>query len=320
MTETDMSLILSDSLLDAVATRAAGYDYRVWGYGEGPALLGMLRAGELLKKPSFIDTVSSLVAPAFRSETDPTDHLIPVEVLLELRRLRPGLPVEGLIDRFCQAVIGAARPRRGQPPVHRPDLGNLSNTIWVDCLHTDAPGLTLAGFAGESASLTEEISAVLQGDVGLFSHGYDIATEQANHVHWGRGQGWALHGLVLGAESAKLHARLIALLKAMDTFERAGRWHTIVDDPSSPVENSVSALVASGILLGVARNRLPERWLPLAERALAAAVASLDHDGGLPVSEATPVGDPTNYINRQSGIFPWGQGPLLLALIERRKY
>lgn len=314
------SEILSDHLLLAVAHRAASYDYRIWGFGEGPALLGMLRAGELLSQQSLIDTVAALVEPALHADIDPTDHLIPVEVLEELQRLRPDLAAEHLIERFSTAVMAATRPRPHQPPVHRPDLSHLSSMIWVDCLHTDLPGLTLAGFHDAAIALAEEVCGVMQDESGLFSHGYDITTELANQVHWGRGQGWALHGLVLGASSPALQSRLEALLRALETWEKDGSWHTIVDDRDSPIEHSVSALVASGILSGISQERLSKSWLPLAERALSSAVQALDDDGGLPVSEATPVGDRENYLTRRNGVFPWGQGPLLLALIEGRNH
>jgi hypothetical protein len=51
-------------------------------------------------------------------------------------------------------------------------------------------------------------------------------------------------------------------------------------------------------------------------RSAAAAVAALDGRGGLPVSVATPVGVPRDYLQRDTGVLPWGQGPLLLALLS----
>ena len=320
MSQRELSELLSDDLLAAVARRAASCDYRIWGFGEGPALLGMLRAGELLSDAALIDGVAACVAPALERTTDPTDHLIPVEVLLELHRLRPEWSVLAPVDRFCAAVLNAERPKAGQPPVHRPDLSPLSLTIWVDCLHTDLPGLALAGHALDAARLGEEVCAVLQDERGLFSHGYDIATRRPNGVHWGRGQGWALHGLALGPDSPELLIRLDRLVEAIAQTEVDGRWHTIVDNPDAPLENSVSALVASGVLAAVSAGGLSERWLPLGRRALIAAASAVDSDGGLLVSEATPAGNAENYLVRGSGVFPWGQGPLLLALIEGRKF
>jgi unsaturated rhamnogalacturonyl hydrolase len=300
---------------EAVAARAVEYPFLVWGFGEGMALLGLLRAGALLDRPEWIDRVTDLVVPSLHGAPDPADHLIAVEVLDELARLRPDLEVEPAVRRFCETVLNASRPVPGRLAVHRPDLPDLDTTVWVDCMHTDAPGLTLAGLPGQAAQLVEEVSAALQDETGLFSHGYDVATGRANGVHWGRGQGWALRGLVSIAASAARY-RAWRLLGALARWEQDGRWRAIVDDPEAPVEASVSALAAAGILHGVKSAVITADWLPLAERALAAAVEEVDTAGGLPVSEATPTGAREVYLSRGTGVFPWGQGPLLLALLD----
>ncbi len=297
------------AVIEAVAQRALAYPFKVWGFGEGMALLGLVRAGVLLDRPQWIDAVADLVAPSLTAPPDPTDHLIPVDVLRELARHRP-VPIDSAIARFTAAVAGAHRPVPGQPPVHRPDLPGLASLIWVDCLHTDGPGLP----RDSAARLVEECSAVLQDGTGLFSHGYDVATGRANAVHWGRGQGWALHGLaavtaarpgLAAPEYDTVATRLVRLLEALRRFEDDGSWRTIVDDPAAPVEHSVSALVAA----------CPAVEPSVRRRALAAALDVLDGDGGLPVSAATPVGPPATYLDRATGVFPWGQGPLLLALL-----
>ncbi|GAB3836523.1 glycoside hydrolase family 88 protein [Dactylosporangium cerinum] len=180
--------------------------------------------------------------------------------------------------------------------------------IWVDCLHTDGPGLVATGHPAAAAALVEEAAAVLQDASGLFSHGYDTATAAPNGVHWGRGQGWALHGLL----AAGLRPRATQLLTALAAHEQDGSWRTIVDDPAAPIEHSVSALIAADTLRDA-------DWAAMGRRALDAAVAALDADGGLPVSSATPVGPPATYLDRQTGTYPWGQGPLLLALLSARQ-
>lgn len=43
-------------------------------------------------------------------------------------------------------------------------------------------------------------------------------------------------------------------------------------------------------------------------------VAALDAHGDLAVSSATPVGGPDTYRHRDTGTYPWGQGPVLQAL------
>jgi rhamnogalacturonyl hydrolase YesR len=293
-------VVARPDLVTAVAERALEYPYRTWGFGEGMALLGLIRAGAGLGNPQWIDAVADLVGPTLDRPRGPTDHLIPVDVLRELARYR-AVPIGGAVQRFASAVVDADRPVPGRPRVHRPDLPGLSTVVWVDCLHTDGPGLT----AGAAAVVVEESAATLQDASGLFSHGFDVATGRANGVHWGRGQGWALHGLAAVPAAAP---RLERLLDALARHEVEGSWRTIVDDPSAPFEHSLSALVAAS----------PAVAVPMRRRALAAAIAALDGAAGLPVSSATPVGPPSTYVDRDTGVFPWGQGPLLLALMGER--
>ena len=275
--------------LEAVALRALEYPYKVWGFGEGMALHGLLRAGELLRRNEWVDFVADLVEPTLHATPSPLDHLIPLEVLVELHRLRPALDIADAAQRFVRAAVSGP---------HRPDLAGLSTQIWVDCLHTDGPGLRLAGHPQAAAEAVQLGCDRMQHASGLFSHGFEMSTSKANAVHWGRGQGWALHGLTaVGSPST---ARLLA---ALARHEEAGSWHTIVDDPATPIEHSVSALVAAAV---------PST--PMGQRALRAALAALDPNGGLPVSSATPVG---SYLDRETGVFPWGQGPMLLALLNQ---
>lgn len=280
----------------------------------------MLRAGELLGDDSLVDHVATRIHPKLIADAAPTDHLISVEALSELQRLRPDLDVHASIKRFLVAIRHAERPATWAPAVHRPDIEHLSRTIWVDCMHTDGPGLEIAGYSNDSVTALEEASTALQDEGGLFSHAYDVDAAAPSGVHWGRGQGWALHGLVLGARSANLDYRLDALLGALARTEADGAWRTIVDDPSAPFEASVSAIVASGILTGVTTGRIAPKWVPLAHRALLSAVDQLDPHGGLFVSEATPAGTPASYHTRKTAVYPWGQGPLLLAMLEGRNH
>jgi rhamnogalacturonyl hydrolase YesR len=303
--------------IEQVAERTAACDYRIWGFGVGPALLGLLRAGRRTGRQDLVGRVRALVEPALDRPPDPTDHLICVEVLIELARLRPELRIAGSCERWRRAVVEAARPYPDRPPVHRPDA-DWPNTIWVDCLHTDGPGLVALGETAAAVRQVEESCAALQRPDGLFDHGYDVAAGRGNGVAWGRGQGWALLGLVgtlRGAPDRRLAARLRRLVEAMAHHERNGRWRTIVDDPSAPWEDSTSAMTALAVRSAITAGVLPASYAGLAGRAYARAAAAVS-GGGLVVSEATPVGPPDVYRTRAEGIHPWGQGPLLLAMLE----
>jgi rhamnogalacturonyl hydrolase YesR len=54
---------------------------------------------------------------------------------------------------------------------------------------------------------------------------------------------------------------------------------------------------------------------PMERNARAAVMKLIDEDGALAlVSDATPIGSLNMYATRPTGVFPWGQGPLLLML------
>lgn len=295
--------------------RTLDYPYKIWGFGEGPALLAVLRAARAHGRPDWVDAVAELVAPSLTAAPDEeVDHLVPVEVLLELR---PRLDVSAALDRFVAAVAGAARPEPGQPRVHRPHHPVLGRMVWVDCLHTDGPGLAALDRLDDAVDVTAESVQALQDATGLFSHGYRVDIGEASGVHWARGQGWALYGLVGLLErvpDATLSAALDRLLRALAAHAIDGRWRTIVDDPNSPEEASLSPMVAATVRRGIAAGVVDPEWQALADRALAATLDAVRSDGTLLVSEATPVGPPATYYERGEGVFPWGQGPLLDAL------
>lgn len=315
------------NLVRRVAAATDRCEFTVWGYGVGPALTGLVRAGRELGRPELVDGVVRRVAPALGSREDdpavpgaprpePTDHLIPVETLL-------ALPVDtgAAVEAFRRAVLEAVRPVTGRPRVHRPDLERWRSTVWVDCMHTDGPGLALLGELDAAVALTRDACRALQREDGLFDHGYDVASGNGNGVAWGRGQGWALLGLtgvLRHRHDDELAERLARQVAALASYEEDGRWHTVVDRADAPIELSTSAYVALAVGEGVETGAVDPAYKELAERALQAAVDETV-DGVLPVSDATPVGAAEeDYFHRPAGLHPWGQGPLLLALLDRK--
>jgi len=120
-----------------------------------------------------------------------------------------------------------------------------------------APGWSLSGPAGAghgrgaladlAASLLLSHARVLQDDRnGLFSHGFDDASDQPNGIFWGRARGWALLGLgdtlqaLPGNHPARLEIaqRGRALAAGLRSTEaEPGCWHTVVDAPWTYVEH-----------------------------------------------------------------------------------
>lgn len=322
----------------AVATRAMDYPFKyratgAWGFGEDICLRALHEYAALSGDDAPRRFVEELVRPwcvsAAAAPVLPNgDHVAPGVVLLDL--------YEATGDEVYLAAaskLGELYRSFGEVdgiPVHRPDLAGLNTLIWVDCIALDAPFLVRLGRAAADTSWTElgvrslhAYTAAL-ADGALFRHGYDVVQKRRSPCVWGRGNGWALHGLVdtLEVESdPRASDLLVAQVAALVGLQApGGLWHTILDEEDSPLENSTAAFYASGVRKALRLGLLEEsaELTALVERATRAAVGATGPDGGMPISYATPVGERATYVNAPTGVFPWGQGPLLLALMEEQ--
>jgi unsaturated rhamnogalacturonyl hydrolase len=321
-------------LIDRVAAATTRCPYKVWGFGESIAMEGLLAAGGRHRRfAAALLERWAVEAPPLR--TEPLAHVAPGVPLLTLfaETTDPALLTRAteLADLMGEFAVGAAGAR-----IHRPDLTGWEHEVWVDCMHLDGPFLTRYGaMTGRDdaidlgADLLLSHARVLQDEAtGLFSHGFDDATGQRNKLHWGRGQGWALLGLVdtlrelplAHPARAEAHQRLTGLVDGLAATEaEAGDWSTVVDHLETYREPSVSAFVALSVHRAAASSLVDAGRRELADRAWRAVVSQVAPDGTLPgVSDATPVGATAeHYGTRPRGVFPWGQGPVLLAAIER---
>ena len=324
---------MTADLIERVAASTMRLPFKRWGFGESIAIGALLAAGGAAttfagaQLRAWVESAPPLTA-------EPLAHVAPGVPLLELVQLTGE---ERLLTRARElaAVLDHAPIGQFGARIHRPDLDGWQHEVWVDCMHLDGPFLSRlaqyeadARWADLGAELLLSHARVLQDDrSGLFAHGFNDASGRSNGVYWGRGQGWALLGLVdtldalpkSHAAAGELAQRLLALATGLVRTEaESGQWHTVVDAPDTYLEPSVSAFAALGVAQGVAQQRLPAAMLALAERALAATIAGIDAEGRLvDVSDATPVGaDKQHYAQRGRGVFAWGQGPALLALVR----
>lgn len=324
----------------AATAHALAYAYRVWGFGEEIALRALLDVHALTGDHRPARFVHDLVSEWSRARPRlaPQDHVAPGVPLLQLHAahgdahlLDTALDLGQLLANF---------PREDGIAVHRADLGPWRTTIWVDCMALDAPFLaTLARATDDDAWLTLGVSqltayarALRDPATGLFHHGYDVSARQVSPCRWARGNGWALHGMADTLELlpidhpdrkqlVNLLGELLAALAARQ--DTTGLWPTVLDDPTTPLERSTPALFASAAMKARRLDLVPtelHRTVDLmSARAVQALIQSTDADGGLRVSNATPIGDRATYAGRDVGVYPWGQGPLLLTLLEQQR-
>jgi unsaturated rhamnogalacturonyl hydrolase len=300
------------------------YPFRAWGFGEGIGVRALLEAARVLGDPGYEAFTRGLFS-AWLGRGGPAtfeDHVAPGYELLELYE-RTSEPA--LLDAARRlAALHARFPVQNGVCLHRPDQPGFRRQIWVDCMHIDGPFLARLGrITGEAAYFDRAAEAVLgyarllQQPDGLFRHGWEAACG-VNGQPWARGNGWALMGMIdTAAELPSGHAALpelrerIALLVAAlrSTQDPCGLWHTVIDDDATYLETTLAVMVATSIPDGQMRSA-----------AEAAVLRHVDEAGELMlVSEATPVAEKRMYATRPFGVFPWGQGPLVLLLCQIAK-
>jgi unsaturated rhamnogalacturonyl hydrolase len=319
--------------LEAVADVTMRWNYRVWGFGEAIALRGLLRAGDVLDDPAPLGFVHGILRSWLGRGVARTneDHVGAGRELLELHRrtrdpqfLDAARKLAALNESF---PIGSNGQR-----YHRGDTPGWRWQIWVDCMDVDGPFLAaLAHATGEARYFDQAVGELLgyartlQSDNGLLFHGFERDCGRNGEL-WARGNGWALMGLVdtlialprAHPAWAELQQRTVALVEALAaTQDSSGMWHTVIDDPATYLESTLATMAAYAVREGIEHCVLDARHADMERKARAAMHAQVAPDGALQrVSDATPVGARAVYATRPFGVFPWGQGPLLLALCQ----
>ncbi len=164
---------------------------------------------------------------------------------------------------------------------------------------------------------------------GLWYHGW---TFQGRHnfaeAFWARGNAWItiaipelfaiLPGLK-GSDRRFLTAVLQAQVNRLAALQNdKGFFHTLLDDPNSPIEASATAGIAYGINRGVAIGLLDRRFTHTAICARQAVVGCIGKDGLVSnVSDGTPMGHTLDfYRSIPDTPTPYGQALTMLMLVD----
>ncbi|MGA2528767.1 MAG: glycoside hydrolase family 88 protein [Acidimicrobiales bacterium] len=347
-------------LLCSVADTLPRLAYETWGFGDSVAFDAMIEASTALDDPSYVRFAHGW-ARSWATRAVP------------FRRLdctAPGRAMVAISRRYSDARLLAAlvaladyllsRPRIGgvfatweQSPLMRPYgpeqldprgealLAARPAGVFVDCLHFDPPFLAALGVACGTeaywrAGLEQARGYVelLQRPSGLFDHFVLEGESGSFGPGWGRGQGWALLGLleVLAAvqdqllddtarESAEIcRGAAAALVAAMINCQRDdGHWAAVVDCPRSEEEYSTAAFMAHGVAralsMGVVNGSAARKC---AQRAFEAVRNAINTEGRLEKVSAAVMActEASHYEHVPVGfLVPWGQGPAVLALV-----
>jgi unsaturated rhamnogalacturonyl hydrolase len=342
-------------VLVAVAEGLVQMPYKTWMFGDSVAFEGMLAASRVLKDDRWLQFARGFIR-AWATRAKPyvrLDCTAPGLAMCEIYRATGDpLALDGALELASYLV---SRPRIGgvfatweRSPLQQPygpallsekELALLANPpagVFIDCLHFDPPFFAALGsvtsvskWADEGAEQAIGYVRLLQTSSGLFDHFVLEGSPETYGPGWGRGQGWALLGLLDVLEllpsahplRPDLEASAARLIGAMVQLQRNdGHWYAVVGDPASGDETSTAAFMAAGIRRAVRMRLGGDGVLIAADRALEAALASTDPDGNLKgVSAAVNACTaPSHYAHVPRGfVVPWGQGPLALAIAER---
>ena len=344
--------------LRAAADRLMSYDFKPWFYGDSIGFEGLVAASWLLDDQRYLDFARSfLLSWAARDEPrGPDDNTVPGLVLCELAQefedqtladaalrlghyLRARRHIQGVPVTFEDASRSLREPYGPVPPneADRRLLDDPGAGIYLDCLHFDPPFFAaLAGLSAGEGWMAEAVSTALgyasllqDPESGLFYHFWLERPQRAYGLGWGRGQGWALLGLLDVLDRLQpgdagwepLASAAERLIEAMLRTQRAdGSWHAVAGTAASGNESSTAAFMVIAFQrarrLGLGDSAALET---AASEAWEATLGALDGSGlltGVSAAVYSSTVDEHYHAVPVGFDVPWGQGPLLVAAAE----
>lgn len=209
--------------------------------------------------------------------------------------------------------------------------------LWDDTLFMTCLFLARAGKRFDRTDWVEEavyqflVHARYLSDrvTGLWYHGWTFnGRHNFANAFWARGNSWItiaipeLFAIVtdLPASTRRFLSNvLLAQVTQLENHQRRdGFFHSLLDDPTAPVEASATAGIAYGVSRGIELGLLPERFRDMAKKAFAAVLTCIDQDGIVQnVSDGTPMGHTLDFYRQIPNIpTPYGQALTMLMLVD----
>ena len=300
--------------LIAIRTMDRGIDGYSW--GQTVAMKGLLATGNWEYVKAIIDGyIEKDMEPKNVNDCAIGDVLITLYELLGDERYiekarRLGNFILSCKDRLPSGGI-----------VHEPGSGQL----WIDTVYMICPFMVRLGEPYREEGLRQlkiHIQYLMNPNVYLFHHAWDENTLSLTPHYWARGNGWMLATLVevipyLQEEERVYFESIIrnmveTLFKIQD---KSGLWHTLINMKGTYLETSGSALLGYGINKAISLGIISEIYKDTVNRLFSGIKLRISKEGDvLGVSEGTGPGDYIYYATRSTGIFPHGQGSVLLFL------
>jgi rhamnogalacturonyl hydrolase YesR len=247
-------------------------------------------------------------------------------------------------ERLSDGTISRAASWPGQPQ------NNLSTFLWSD---DQFMGIALLARAARNAGLPRDLAATYADfcarqqvsfashmqdpSDGLFFHGYNAFTNETSCCKWGRANGWVMMAhaevystLTAVAPNHPLLPQIAAIWRAHAAGMRAaqgadGRWHQVLDDASTYLETSVTAMAVYSLSDGVLGGALDRAtFAPVVEAAWAGAAAQVQADGTVDgICEGTGIGADVAFYQARStayGVSDPGIGSVFRAALAYDRF
>ncbi len=211
--------------------------------------------------------------------------------------------------------------------------------IWVDCLYAVNPFLSMAAVVLDRPELHEESIAQYEGmeaqlynqELKLFHQVKNFGPEGCTSDDtWGRGNGWALIGLVelikyLPDDHPRKQDMITKLRVFMDALvplqAESGMWRQNLVTPTAYEETSGTGLILYAMGMGINEGWLGENYKPVAVKAWNGLAKQVDEAGAVHNTcrgTRADCDDGIDYfLNRPTPVDdPHAFGPVLLAAVE----
>lgn len=347
--------ILTPARVAAVADRLRAHRFEGWFYGDSIGFEGLVAAADLTGRREHLDFAHGFFrAWATRREPwRPDDNTAPGhamcalvertgdgvlrEAVLDLARHLRGRRRMGPVSITFEDTLRSLREPYGDvalSPEQAAQMRDPGPGVWLDCMHFDPPFFAhldrIAPGEGWAEAAVSELlgyrDLLLDEETGLYRHFWLEREGRAHARGWGRGQGWALLGLLdvaaLLPGAAEVHAEALRLARRMLGYQLPdGHWWSLVHEPRSGPESSTAAFMATAFFRGMGLGVLPEgEFAEPAERAYRAMEARLDAEGnllGVSAAVYSALVEEHYWHVPVDRIVPWGQGPALTAAAAR---
>lgn len=160
-----------------------------------------------------------------------------------------------------------------------------TGTMWADDFFMSCPFLIRIYSEFGDQDCLKDVMQQLEGfrqrlymhGERIFSHIFFLEAGVNNQIPWGRGNGWILLAmsevlLNLSPQKTEFHQMLSAFCEFCEGIaklqDKCGLWHQVLNDESSYLETSATAMYTLVFYRGIRNHWLPEKFLEHANRGL----------------------------------------------------